>query len=113
ADAPDADEPVPIAAAAPAPAPAAAPFAGVPTSLEEAQGAWSRVVAAVKEKSVLAATLLREGRVSRFHADELSFTLPSQFKDFHVKQIENPKNKAMIDVALQSVFGRKIVLKIG
>jgi DNA polymerase-3 subunit gamma/tau len=111
ADAPDADEPVPIAAAAPAPAPA--PFAGVPTSLEEAQGAWPRVVAAVKEKSVLAATLLREGKVSRFHGDELSFTLPSQFKDFHVKQIENAKNKAMIDAALQSVFGRKIVLRIG
>src|SRR4051812_44846161 len=69
ADAPDADEPVPIAAAAPVPAPAPAPFAGVPKTLEEAQGAWSRVVAAVKEKSVLAATLLREGRVSRYTAD--------------------------------------------
>jgi DNA polymerase-3 subunit gamma/tau len=107
----DADEPVPLAASAPAPAPAAA-FSGVPTSLEEAQGAWPRVVAAVKEKSVLAATLLREGRVSKFSADELGFVMPSQFKDFHVKQLENPKNKGVIDGALQAVFGRKVGLKI-
>src|SRR6185503_12851525 len=48
-DAPD-DEPVPIAAAAPAAAPA--PFAGTPTTVEEAQGAWPRVVASLKEKSL-------------------------------------------------------------
>jgi DNA polymerase-3 subunit gamma/tau len=107
----DADEPVPLAAAAPAPTPAPA-FGGVPTSLEEAQGAWPRVVAAVKEKSVLAATLLREGRVAKFSADELGFVMPSQFKDFHVKQLEIPKNKLVIDSALQAVFGRKVGLKI-
>jgi DNA polymerase-3 subunit gamma/tau len=108
----DADEPVPLAAAA-APAPAPAPaFSGVPTSLEEAQGAWPRVVAAVKEKSVLAATLLREGRVSKFSADEIGFVMPPQFKDFHVKQLENPKNKGVIDGALQQIFGRKVALKI-
>ncbi|MBV8878947.1 MAG: hypothetical protein JO332_03175, partial [Planctomycetaceae bacterium] len=111
----DADEPVPLAAATPAAVVAATPppaFSGVPTSLEEAQGAWPRVVAAVKEKSVLAATLLREGRVTKFSADELGFTLPSQFKDFHVKQIENPKNKSVIDAALSSIFGRKVGLRI-
>ena len=106
----DADEPVPLAPAAPAAAPAA--FAGVPTSLEEAQGAWPRVVAAVKEKSVLAATLLREGRVSKFSADEIGFVMPPQFKDFHVKQLENPKNKVVIDAALQAVFGRRVGLRI-
>ncbi|HLY10964.1 MAG TPA: DNA polymerase III subunit gamma/tau [Planctomycetota bacterium] len=106
----DSDEPVPLAPAAP---PAAAPsFSGVPTSLEEAQGAWPRVVAAVKEKSVLAATLLREGRVSKFSADEIGFAMPPQFKDFHVKQLEHPKNKAVIDAALQSVFGRRVALRV-
>jgi len=105
----DADEPVPLAAAAPAPTPA---FSGVPTTLEEAQGAWPRVIAAVKEKSVLVATLLREGRVLKFSADELGFVMPSQFKDFHVKQLENAKNKAVIDSALTSVFGRKVGLRI-
>src|SRR5579883_2027686 len=105
----DADEPVPLAA--PAAAPAAA-FTGVPTSLEEAQGAWPRVVAAVKEKSVLAATLLREGRVSKFSADEIGFVMPPQFKDFHVKQLENPKNKGVIEGVLLAVFGRKVSLRI-
>jgi DNA polymerase-3 subunit gamma/tau len=110
ADAPDADESVPFTATVPPPVPP--PFTGRPTSLEEAQSAWSRVFAAVKEKSVLSATLLREGRVTRFSGDELAFTLPSQFKDFHVKQIENAKNKGVIDTALLAVFGRKIHLKI-
>ncbi|HLY75447.1 MAG TPA: DNA polymerase III subunit gamma/tau [Planctomycetota bacterium] len=106
----DADEPVPLAASAPPP-PAPA-FSGMPTSLDEAQGAWPRVVAAVKEKSVLAATLLKEGRVSKFSADEIGFAMPPQFKDFHVKQLENPKNKAVIDAALQAVFGRRVALRI-
>ncbi|HVR86784.1 MAG TPA: DNA polymerase III subunit gamma/tau [Planctomycetota bacterium] len=106
----DADEPVPLAAAAPPP-PAPA-FSGMPTTLDEAQGAWSRVVAAVKEKSVLAATLLREGRVSKFSADEIGFAMPPQFKDFHVKQLENPKNKVVIEAALQAIFGRRVALRI-
>jgi len=105
----DADEPVPLAVAAPAPA---APFTGTPTTLEEAQGAWSRVVAAVKEKSVLAGTLLGEGRVLRLSAEEIGFLMPSKFKDFHVKQLEFPKNKAAIEAAVQSVFGRKLYLKV-
>jgi hypothetical protein len=55
----DADEPVPLAAAAP-PAPAPA-FAGKPTTLEETQSAWTRIVAAIREKSLLCATILKEG----------------------------------------------------
>jgi DNA polymerase-3 subunit gamma/tau len=106
----DADEPVPLAAAAPPPPTPA--FSGMPTSLDEAQGAWPRVVAAVKEKSVLAATLLREGRVSKFSADEIGFAMPPQFKDFHVKQLENPKNKVVIEAVLQAVFGRRVALRI-
>ena len=105
----DADEPVPLAAAAPAPA---APFAGTPTSIEEAQGAWPRVVSSVKEKSVLAGTLLGEGRVTRLSAEEIGFLMPSKFKDFHVKQLEFPKNKSAIEAALQSVFGRKLALRV-
>ncbi|HZE97113.1 MAG TPA: DNA polymerase III subunit gamma/tau [Planctomycetota bacterium] len=106
----DADEPVPLAAAAaPAPAPA---FSGTPTTLEEAQGAWPRVVASVKEKSVLAATLLREGRVTKFSADEIGFVMPPQFKDFHVKQLESAKNKELIAGVMQTVFGRRVGLRI-
>src|SRR5436190_20783261 len=44
----DADEPVPLAAAAP---PAPALFSGTPVNLEQARGAWDRVIASVREKS--------------------------------------------------------------
>src|SRR5436190_14231693 len=105
-DAPD-DEPVPLP---PAPAPAAAPFTGTPTSLEEAQGAWPRVITALKEKSLLSATLLKEGRVTRLSPAEISFSLPSKFNDGHLKQLAHPKNKPIIEAALLSVFGRKLSL---
>jgi DNA polymerase III subunit gamma/tau len=105
-DAPD-DEPVPLP---PAPAPAAAPFTGTPTSLEEAQSAWPRVVTALKEKSLLSATLLKEGRVTRLSPAEISFSLPSKFNDGHLKQLAHPKNKPVIEAALLSVFGRKLSL---
>jgi DNA polymerase III subunit gamma/tau len=105
-DAPD-DEPVPLPAV---PAPPAAPFSGTPTTLEEAQSAWPRVIAALKEKSLLSATLLKEGRVTRLTAGEIAFSLPSKFNDGHLKQLAHPKNKPVIEAALQSVFGRKLAL---
>jgi DNA polymerase-3 subunit gamma/tau len=105
----DAEEPVPLAAAAP-PAPAPA-FTGTPTTSDEAQSAWPRVVAAIREKSLLSATILKEGRVLKLGADEIAFSLPAKFNDSHLKQLDNAKNKAAIEAGLQSVFGRKIVLR--
>jgi DNA polymerase-3 subunit gamma/tau len=101
------DEPVPLERAAPA-----SPFAGVPSGTDEAQAAWPRVVQAVKSRSVLAGTLLSEGRVVRLGAAELDFALPAKFNAFHVKQLENPKHKAALEEALQTVFGRKLALRI-
>jgi len=106
----DADEPVPLAAAAPA---AAAPFEGPPRSLEEAQGAWARVLASVKAKNnVVAAAMLKEARVTRFSGDELGITLPAALK-FSVVRLEDPKNKKTLEEAVQTVFGRKLFVKIG
>jgi DNA polymerase III subunit gamma/tau len=105
----DADEPVPLAAAAP-PAPAPA-FAGKPTTLDETQSAWTRIVSAIREKSLLSATILKEGRVTRLGADEVVVTLAAKFNDSHLKQLDNPKNKVAIEAGFQAVFGRKMVLK--
>ncbi|MBI3856070.1 MAG: DNA polymerase III subunit gamma/tau [Planctomycetes bacterium] len=105
----DAEEPVPLSAAAPPPPPAA--FAGTPTTLEEAQGAWPRVITAIREKSLLSATLLKEGRVTRLSGDEVGFLLPAKFNDSHLKQLDHPKNKTAIEAGLQAVFGRKVVLR--
>jgi DNA polymerase-3 subunit gamma/tau len=104
----DADEPVPLAAAAPEPA---APFTGTPSTLEEAQSAWPRVIAAIREKSLLSATLLKEGRITRLGADEVGFFLPAKFNDSHLKQLDLPKNKTAIEAGLQSVFGRRLALR--
>jgi DNA polymerase III subunit gamma/tau len=105
----DADEPVPLAAAAPPP-PAPA-FAGTPTTIEETQSAWPRVLTAIREKSLLCATILKEGRVTKLTGDEVAVALAAKFNDSHLKQLENPKNKTAIEGGLQSIFGRKMGLR--
>jgi DNA polymerase-3 subunit gamma/tau len=95
-----------------APTPPAPAFAGTPTNTAEAQGAWPRVVAAVKEKSVLAGTLVGEGRVVQLGADEVVFALPSKFSKFHADQLGTPKNKAAIEAAVESVFGRRLAVRV-
>ena len=105
----DADEPVPLAAAAP-PAPAA-PFAGTPTTLEEAQGAWIRIHTAIKAKNIVAAAMIKEARITRLAGDDLTITLPASLL-FSLKRLEDPKNKKTIDEAVQSVFGRKIAVRL-
>ncbi len=94
---------------APAPAPAAA-FAGTPANLEEAQGAWPRVVAAVKEKSIFAGALLPNVRIARFSGDELGLALPPGFK-FQLGRLEDPKVRGIIEAAVQPVFGRKLSVR--
>ena len=85
-------------------------FSGMPTNLSEAERAWPRVVAAAKEKNMVAGTLLAQGRVTRLVADDIDFSLPPQFSEFNLKQLE--RNKIAIDEALQAVFGKKMALKI-
>jgi DNA polymerase-3 subunit gamma/tau len=97
--APD-EEPVPLPAAVSAPA-----------GTEE-DAAWARVVQAVKARSVLAGTLLAEGRVRRVGAAEVEFVMPPKFNEFHVKQLTGPKTQPVLDEVLQSVYGRKLGLKI-
>jgi len=104
----DAEEPVPLAAAAPAPA---APFAGTPTTLEEAQGSWLRIHSAIKAKNIVAAAMIKEAKVTRFAGDDLTITLPASLQ-FSLKRLEDPKNKKTIEEAVQSVFGRKIAVRL-
>jgi DNA polymerase-3 subunit gamma/tau len=116
-------------ASAPAPSPAAAPaadpagdeeplrvppvaaFEGTPSTLEEAQGAWPRVVAGVKAKSIFAGALLPNVRIARFAGDELSLVLPPSFK-FQLARLEDPKNRGVIEAAVQAVFGRKLSVRL-
>jgi DNA polymerase-3 subunit gamma/tau len=93
---------------APAPAPAAEAFSGTPTTLEQAQAAWPRVLAAVKEKSIPAEAALKGSRVSKFVSLDLEVVLASAFV---LDRAEAPKNRPAIEAAVQQVFGKKLVVK--
>jgi DNA polymerase-3 subunit gamma/tau len=97
---------------APPPKPASEAFAGTPGSSDEAQSAWPRIVAAVKEKGPVAGALLADGRVLKFAGDDLVLALPGWAKDFHLKQIEMPRNRTALEAAVQSVFGRRLAVKV-
>lgn len=71
------------------------------------------MVSAVKEKSVLAGTLLGEGRVTHYSGNEIDFRLPAKFNRFHLDQLESSKNRGLIESAVHSVFGRKVAVRIG
>jgi DNA polymerase-3 subunit gamma/tau len=96
---------------APPPEPAVEEFKGVPTNLQEAQGAWPRVYQAVREKNVFAATILKDGRITRFAGGELVYTLPPIFKKFHLDQLELPKNRPIVESAVLTVFGRQVTIR--
>jgi DNA polymerase-3 subunit gamma/tau len=103
---PDVDEP-------PAPKPADslsdAPVAA--GSIEDVVKAWPRVVAEVKQAAILPGTLLQEGRPVRLHATMIEFILPPKFAKFHIDQLETPKNKSLVENALQRVFGKRLGFK--
>jgi len=93
---------------APPPPPAAEVFGGTPTSLEQAQAAWPRVLAAVKEKSIPAEAALKGSRVAKFGGLDIEIALASAFV---LDRAEAPKNRGAIEAGLQQVFGKKLVLK--
>jgi DNA polymerase-3 subunit gamma/tau len=123
--------PPPAAPAAPRPASAARPASppgepGRPADAggaddeppaEEAPGpaaensdAWTGVLALVKEKSQIASALLKNARMLRSSADEITFTLPPAFK-FNLGRLEDAKNRQIVETAVHSVFGRKLAVR--
>ncbi len=68
---------------------------------------WPRVVTEVKAQSMLAGTLLGQGTVTRLAGEDLEFTLPSKFTKFHLDQLENPKNRAVIEGAVHKAYGKR------
>ncbi|HXX92273.1 MAG TPA: DNA polymerase III subunit gamma/tau [Planctomycetota bacterium] len=95
----------------PLPAPPAA-FAGTPTTSDEGQSAWPRVLGAVRAKSAVASALLANARILRLAGDDLTVALPAGFNKFHLDRLEDPKNKKWVEEAVQSVFGRKLAVKV-
>ncbi len=114
------------AAAGPAPAPArpldvapAPPALTTPPAvapsppsidLEQLQEAWQRtILPAVEDKSIPAASVLREARPAELTGDRLTLAFPPA-AGFHRQLAEEPKNATLLQDALYELTGRRLAL---
>jgi len=93
------------------PPPPAAPPAEPPSlELEQLQEAWQRtIVPAVEERSIPAASVLREAHPADLAGDTLTVEFPSSAA-FHRQLAEEPKNATLLADALYEVTGRRLGL---
>jgi DNA polymerase III subunit gamma/tau len=93
----------------PAAEPAAAP-APPSLELEQLQEAWQRtILPAVEERSIPAASVLREAHPADLAGDTLTVEFPSS-ASFHRQLAEEPKNATLLAEALYEVTGRHLGL---
>jgi DNA polymerase III subunit gamma/tau len=93
-------------AAAPKKPPAAPPS----LELEQLQEAWQRtILPAVEERSIPAASVLREAHPADLAGDTLTVEFPSS-ATFHRQLAEEPKNATLLAEALYEVTGRHLGL---
>jgi DNA polymerase-3 subunit gamma/tau len=94
---------------APVEAIAAAPAAAPPSlELEQLQEAWQRtIVPAVEERSIPAASVLREAHPAELSGDTLTVEFPAT-ASFHRQLAEEPKNATLLADALYEVTGRHL-----
>jgi DNA polymerase III gamma/tau subunit len=94
------------ATAAPKQPPAAPPS----LELEQLQEAWQRtILPAVEERSIPAASVLREAHPAELADDTLTVEFPSS-ATFHRQLAEEPKNATLLAEALYEVTGRHLGL---
>jgi DNA polymerase-3 subunit gamma/tau len=86
-----------------------APRAEPPSlELEQLQEAWQRtIVPAVEERSIPAASVLREARPSELADDTVTVEFPASAA-FHRQLAEEPKNATLLADALYEVTGRRL-----
>jgi DNA polymerase III subunit gamma/tau len=106
--------PGPVPEARPEPtatgAPAAAPSEPPSLELEQLQEAWQRtILPAVEERSIPAASVLREAHPAGLAEDTLTVEFPSS-ASFHRQLAEEPKNATLLAEALYEVTGRHLGL---
>ena len=105
--------PVPAPAAGPAPSeerPEPSDATAHEITLEQMHEAWTRsVIPAVKERSIPVATLLSEASPTALEGDILTLSFQPG-AEFHRKQVDEPKNLAVLRDALYEVTGRKLAI---
>jgi DNA polymerase-3 subunit gamma/tau len=89
----------------------AVPMAAPPSlELEQLQEAWQRtIVPAVEERSIPAASVLREAHPAELAGDTLTVEFPASAA-FHRQLAEEPKNATLLADALYEVTGRHLGL---
>jgi len=94
---------------APAPPPAAKPTSEPPSlELAQLQEAWQRtIVPAVEERSIPAASVLREAHPADLDDDKVTIEFPAS-ASFHRQLAEEPKNATLLADALYEVTGRRL-----
>jgi DNA polymerase III subunit gamma/tau len=93
-----------------APQPPEAEPAGPPLELAQLQDAWQRtVLPAVHSRSIPVETLLKQARPAALEGGTVTIEFSSS-ADFHRKQVEEPKNLAILRDALYEVTGRKLAV---
>ena len=81
-----------------------------PVELEQLQEAWQRtILPAVEDKSIPAASMLREAHPAGLEGDTLTLEFPPS-AGFHRRMAEDPKNAGLLRDALYEVTGRKLAL---
>ncbi len=102
--------PVPETSAEQAPVEAVATAAPPSLELEQLQEAWQRtIVPAVEERSIPAASVLREAHPAELAGDTLTVEFPASAA-FHRQLAEEPKNATLLADALYEVTGRHLGL---
>jgi DNA polymerase III gamma/tau subunit len=78
--------------------------------LEQLQEAWQRtILPAVEERSIPAASVLREAHLAELAGDTLTVEFPASAA-FHRQLAEEPKNATLLEEALYDVTGRRLGL---
>jgi hypothetical protein len=90
--------------------PAAPPGEPPSLELEQLQEAWLRtILPAVEDKSIPAASVLREAHPAELEGDTLTLEFPASAA-FHRQLAEEPKNATLLQEALYEVTGRRLAV---
>ncbi len=104
----DAAEPLEGAAASP---PAAEPSTeALAVTLQDVRNRWARVLEEVKRLKMFCHALLIEGMPLEVRGDTLVVGLRSGY-NFHMESLHRPENRAVVEQALERVFGRRMMLR--
>ena len=95
--------------AAPRPA-AEASAEALAVTLQDVRNRWARILEEVKRLKMFCHALLIEGMPLEVRGQTLVVGLRSGY-NFHMESLHRPENRAVVEQALERVFGRRMMLR--